>query len=158
VKRSWPDFPAVLGRDYSEGWRVQGESRSDRFLSSLTHTSLALREPSASPADQFTYQAAPTVTGVGPTFGPAGGGTLVAITGTSFTWATAVDFGKAVATNVTEVSAATITAQSPAGTGTVDVTVSAFGETSSTSAADVFTYTADGPQVTSVARYPSLLD
>jgi hypothetical protein len=71
---------------------------------------------------------------------------------------TAVDFGKAVGTNVTVVSATTITAQSPAGTGTVDVTLSAFGETSATSAADVFTYTADGSQVTSVARYPSLLD
>ena len=57
------------------------------------------------------------------------------------------------ATNVTVVSATTITAESPAGTSTVDVTVSTFGETSATSATDVFTYTADGPQVTSVQRY-----
>ena len=78
-----------------------------------------------SPADQFTYTvaAAPTVTGLSPTSGPTAGGTLVTITGTSFTGATAVDFGTTAATNVTVVSDTTITADSPAGTGTVDVTV-----------------------------------
>ena len=67
--------------------------------------------------------AAPTVTGLSPTSGPAAGGTLVTITGTSFTGATAVDFGTTAATNVTVVNDTTITADSPAGTGTVDVTV-----------------------------------
>ena len=54
-----------------------------------------------SPADQFTYvvAAAPTVTGLSPTTGPAAGGTLVTITGTGFTGATAVDFGTTAATN-----------------------------------------------------------
>ena len=42
---------------------------------------------------------------------------------------------------------------SPAGTGTVDVTVSTYGGTSLSSPADVFTYSLDGPQVTSVQRY-----
>ena len=57
-----------------------------------------------SPADQFTYVAAPTVTGLSPTSGPAAGGTLVTITGTGFTGATAVDFGTTPATSFTVVS------------------------------------------------------
>ena len=76
-----------------------------------------------SPADQFSYVAAPTVTGLSPSFGPAAGGTLVTITGTGFTGATEVDFGMTPATNLTVVSDTTITVDSPAGTGTVDVTV-----------------------------------
>ena len=48
--------------------------------------------------------AAPTVTGISPTSGPAAGGTLVTITGTGFTGATAVDFGTTAATNVTVVN------------------------------------------------------
>ena len=51
-----------------------------------------------SPADQFTYVAGPTVTGLSPTFGPSVGGTLVTITGTGFTGATEVDFGTTPAT------------------------------------------------------------
>ena len=62
------------------------------------------------------------------------------ITGTGFTGATAVDFGTTAATNVTVVSDTTITADSPAGTGTVDVTVTTPGGTSATSPADQFTY------------------
>ncbi len=49
-----------------------------------------------SPADHFTFTAPstrPTVTGPTPTVGPTYGGTLVRITGTNFTGATAVDFG-----------------------------------------------------------------
>ena len=61
--------------------------------------------------------------GLSPTSGPAAGGTLVTITGTGFTGATAVDFGTTPATNLTVVSDTTITADSPAGTGVVNVTV-----------------------------------
>ena len=95
-----------------------------------------------SAADQFTYSAAaaPTVTGLSPTSGPAAGGTLVTITGTGFTGATAVDFGTTAATDVTVVSDTTITADSPAGTGVVDVTVTTPAGTSATSPADQFTY------------------
>ena len=46
-----------------------------------------------SSADQFTYLAAPTVTGISPTSGPEAGGTQCTITGTGFTGATAVNFG-----------------------------------------------------------------
>ena len=55
-------------------------------------------------ADQYTYVAAPTVTGVNPTAGPTSAGTSVTITGTNLTGATAVDFGITAATNVTVVT------------------------------------------------------
>ena len=49
----------------------------------------------------FTYVAAPTVTGLAPTSGPATGGTSVVITGTGFTGATAVQFGSTDAATFT---------------------------------------------------------
>jgi hypothetical protein len=109
-----------------------------------------------SAADQFTFTAAaaPTVTGISPMSGPATGGTLVTITGTNFTGATAVHFGTAAATGVTVVSATTITATSPAGTGVADVTVTTPAGTSTTSAADQFTFTAvAAPTVVSLQRF-----
>ena len=103
-----------------------------------------------SSADHFTYIAAPTVTGLSPTSGPAAGGTLVTITGTNFTGASVVDFGTTVATDVTVVSSTEITADSPAGSGVVDVTVTTPGGTSPTSSADKFTYIA-APTVTGLS-------
>ena len=79
-----------------------------------------------------------------PDGGPAAGGTLVTITGTGFTGATAVDFGTTPATNLTVVSDTTITVDSPAGTGTVDVTVTTPGGTSATSACRQVHVRADG--------------
>jgi IPT/TIG domain len=93
-----------------------------------------------SAADQFTYIAAPVVTGLSPINGPVTGGTLVTITGTGFAGATAVDFGTAAATNVTVVSNTEITADSPAGTGVVQVIVTTPSGKSASSPADKFTY------------------
>ena len=95
-----------------------------------------------SAADQFTYVGAPIVSGISPTFGPAGGGASVTITGSNFSGTTAVTFGATAATGFTVNSATQITATAPAGTGTVDVRVTTVGGTSSTSAADQFTYVA----------------
>jgi hypothetical protein len=96
----------------------------------------------------FTINAAaPTVSAITPTSGPAAGGTSVTITGTGFTGATAVDFGSAAGTGVTVVSDTSITANSPAGSGTVDVTVVTPAGTSATSAADQFTYASGGPSI-----------
>jgi hypothetical protein len=66
-------------------------------------------------ADQFTYEAAPTVSGVSPVAGPLAGGPSVIITGTGFTGASAVDFGSTPATSFTVGSATSITVVSPAG-------------------------------------------
>ncbi len=83
----------------------------------------------------------PVVTGISPASGPSTGGTLVTITGTGFTGAIGVDFGRHAATDFTVVSDTSITAESPSGTGSVDVTVH-FGEfTTAKTQADLFSYT-----------------
>ena len=83
------------------------------------------------------------ITSIMPGSGPTDGGTPVTITGTGFTGATVVHFGSTAATTFTVVSDAIIIATSPAGTGTVDVTVTTADGTSATvSAADNFTYRA----------------
>jgi hypothetical protein len=83
----------------------------------------------------------PTVTKISPTTGPDNGNTSVIITGTSFTAATAVDFGSNAALSFVVNSDTQLTAVSPAGAvGTVDVTVVNPAGTSATSAADQFTY------------------
>jgi alpha-tubulin suppressor-like RCC1 family protein len=98
----------------------------------------------ASAADHYTYTSspppAPTVTKLEPSNGPRSGGNSVTITGTSFSGVTAVKFGEANATSVDVGSESSITAVAPAGSGTVDVTVTAAGGTSATSSADRFTY------------------
>src|SRR5207302_184174 len=93
-----------------------------------------------SPADQFTYVAAPTVSGISPASGSLAGGTSVTITGSGFAGATAVSFGNVPATSFTVVSDTQISATAPAqGAGAVDVTVTTVGGTSATTTADEFT-------------------
>jgi len=96
-----------------------------------------------SPADQYSYVAAPAVTGVSPASGPLAGGTVVTITGAGFTGATTVHVGTAVA-DFTVVNDTTITLTTPgdgSSTGAVDVTVTTAGGTSATGPADQYTYT-----------------
>ncbi len=98
-------------------------------------------------ADKFTYQAAvaaPTVTGLSPSAGSLNGGTSVTITGTNLTGATAVKFGTTAAAGFTVNSATQISAVSPAGTGSVDVTVTTPGGTSATTSADKYQFTYGG--------------
>ncbi len=83
----------------------------------------------------------PVVTGVAPPTGTVAGGDTVTITGSGFTNATAVDFGTGnPAASFSVISDTEITAVSPAGSGTVDVSVTGPGGTSSPSSADQFTY------------------
>ena len=97
-----------------------------------------------SSGDEFTYDAAPTVSGVSPVVGTSG--TLVTITGTNLTGATAVDFGSAAATNVVVVSATEVTATIPpeatGATNPVNITVTTPGGVSAISSSDDFTYMA----------------
>jgi hypothetical protein len=94
------------------------------------------------PADQFTYNPPPTpaVTSVSPASGTTAGGDSVTITGSGFTGATDAAFGTASAAAMTVDSDSQVTATSPAGTGTVDITVTTPGGTSATGPADQFTY------------------
>lgn len=117
-----------------------------------------------SPADQYTYENAPTVTGLSTNnAGPLGGGTSVTITGTNFTDATGVSFGMTPQTGFTVVSPTEITTTSPqvAQAGTVDVTVTTPVATSAANPPnDQFSYDSqpavtgiqpsDGPDGTSV--------
>jgi hypothetical protein len=99
-------------------------------------------------AARFTYAAAPpAVTGLSPSSGPAAGGTAVTITGTGLGGATGVSFGGAAGA-VTADSATRITVTSPAGSGTVDVTVTTPG---GTAAAGRFTYEVPPPDVSGLS-------
>ena len=98
-----------------------------------------------SSADRFTFVPPPTVTGVSPSSGPAAGGTSVTITGTDFSGATAVSFGATPAASFSFDSPTQITATTPAGSGTADLTVTTPSGTSATNAADRFTYNPSTP-------------
>ena len=102
-------------------------------------------------ADDYTYVAAPAVSGLAPSSGPTTGGTAVVITGTSFTGVSSVTFGGVNASAYVVNSATQITATAPAGVaGVVDVQVTATGGQSANTAADDFTFVA-APAVTSVS-------
>ncbi len=88
----------------------------------------------------------PAITGLSPASGTPSGGIPVSITGTGFTGATAVNFGGTAATSFIVNSDTSITATSPAmAAGTVDITVTAPGGTSATTAADQFVYVIYNP-------------
>jgi hypothetical protein len=88
--------------------------------------------------------ALPQVTAISPASGSAVGGDSVTITGSGFTGATAVDFG-GVSAQMAVGSDTKITATSPPGNGTVDVTVMTPVGTSATSPADQFSYQSEQP-------------
>ncbi len=75
--------------------------------------------------DGYTYNSLPSIANIVPSIGPTAGGTLVTITGTSFTGATSVTFGGVPGTNVTVNGDGTqLTVNAPAGTvGAVQVVV-----------------------------------
>ncbi len=92
-------------------------------------------------ADQYSYLPAPAITKISRTAGPDSGGTAITITGSGFTGASAVSFGRGAAASFSVVSDTQITATAPAhSTGQVDVTVTTIGGTSPAAAADVFTF------------------
>jgi hypothetical protein len=94
---------------------------------------------------------APTITGIAPTSGSDAGGTAVTITGTGFLAGATVKFGGTAATNVSVVSATSITATTPAhASGAVDVVVT---NTDSKSATlpQAFTFDLPGPSISGVS-------
>jgi hypothetical protein len=104
------------------------------------------------PADEFTYVSTPSIQHVAPRAGSTLGGNRVTITGAGFTGATAVDFGADEAVTYTVESDQEIVATTPAeAAGTVDVTVSGPDSTSPIDPADVYTFSARVPVVTSVS-------
>ncbi|HEY7815911.1 MAG TPA: IPT/TIG domain-containing protein, partial [Nakamurella sp.] len=75
----------------------------------------------ATDTETFTYLL--QVTGVSPASGQLSGGTVVTVSGSGFTGATAVDFGASPGTGLSVQSDTQLTVTSPPGAGTVDVTV-----------------------------------
>jgi hypothetical protein len=94
----------------------------------------------------------PTVTALSPATGSSAGGTSVTISGTGLTGASEVNFGAMAASTFTVNSDSSITATSPPGSGTVDVTVVTGGGTSATNVNDEFTFMGSPPP-SSVATY-----
>ncbi len=100
-------------------------------------------------ADRFGY--GPSVSRIEPASGTHAGGAEVTISGARLAGASAVRFGETAATSFTVDSEESITAIAPAGTGTVDVTVSTPEGTSAARPADRFTYI-PAPTVTALSR------
>jgi IPT/TIG domain/FG-GAP repeat len=104
----------------------------------------------------WAFAPGPTVEGVNPSEGPASGGTVVTITGTSFSPESTAKFDANVAT-VAFNSATSLTAISPPGEHTVHIRVTTPGEgTSPATLVDRFTYASTGkrgvrPTVASVS-------
>jgi hypothetical protein len=98
-------------------------------------------------ADQFTYvMLVPVVSSVVFDVGNQAGGDVVTITGARFSSPATVNFGSTPALNVTVKSGSTIVATSPAGTGTVEVTVeTSKGASVLNPPVDEYMYTATGP-------------
>ncbi|MGD0880213.1 MAG: IPT/TIG domain-containing protein [Acidimicrobiales bacterium] len=82
----------------------------------------------------------PAVTSIAPDHGPVAGGTLVEIRGTNLGGVTGVLFGTTPSASVIPGSQREISAYSPPGVGTVDITVTTGSVTSATVPADEFTY------------------
>ncbi|WP_310723470.1 IPT/TIG domain-containing protein [Streptomyces sp. N2A] len=78
----------------------------------------------------YTQVAGPVLSSVTPASGPAAGGTTVTLTGSGLSGTTAVRFGSTVASSFTVVSDTQVTAVAPAGSGTVQITVTTPGGTS----------------------------
>ena len=92
--------------------------------------------------DNYTYAPVPNVAAVSPSTGPTTGATTVTVTGTGFTGATAVAFAATPALAIRVLSASSLLAIAPAGTGTADITVVTPGGASSKTAVDRYTYAA----------------
>ena len=80
------------------------------------------------------------VSSISPNHGPEAGGTSVTVTGTGFISGSTVKFGDTAATSVTVNSPTSITVDSPAGSGSVSVTVTNSGGTSASTPQDQFAY------------------
>jgi len=94
------------------------------------------------PADHYTYVAAPVVSALSPAKGTRHGGTRVTITGHNLSGATKVKFGSAAGAQLKIRSASTIVVTAPShAAGQVDVRVVTDGGTSATSKNDTFRFT-----------------
>ena len=95
------------------------------------------------PANTVVVGLTPTLTSITPVSGPAGGGDPVAVMGTNLTGAVTVNFG-GVATPAQVLSSTEVITNAPAGSGTVNVTVTTPFGTTAVVAAGLYTYGTSG--------------
>ncbi|MBV9485982.1 MAG: IPT/TIG domain-containing protein, partial [Frankiaceae bacterium] len=139
------NFGSVPAASYSVDSATQITATSPAKATSTVDVRVVAhgRISATSSADRYKFvPPAPAVTAVSPDTGPVGGGTVVTITGTDFTGATAVTFGPNAVTSISVDSDTQITVQSPPATnpGKVNIRVRTPGGLSPTSSANRFTY------------------
>jgi hypothetical protein len=91
------------------------------------------------------------VTSASPSSGPTTGTTSVTIAGTDLSGATAVNFGSTPGTISSDTDSQIVATSPSAAAGTVDITVTTVGGTSSTFSADHSSYTQAAPVVASIS-------
>jgi hypothetical protein len=146
---------------------------SGNAIAEVTIETVAAGASSPSGGDSFIYE--PTVTKIEPATGPAAGGTTVKIAGEAFEglftngagemppFVSSVRFGTAKAASFKVESSTQITAVSPPGAGTANVTVTTLGGSSALSPADQFAYppalvSIEGESVSHVASTDATLE
>jgi photosystem II stability/assembly factor-like uncharacterized protein len=145
-----PAFPLTIPPGTQSTLTVRfAPTAGGKQITAFSITSNDLTTPVASaPVSGVAPSTGPQVTSVVPPTGIAAGGTTVEVLGTGLTGATAVMFGAAAAASLTVDSDTHITVVSPAGAGSVDVTVITPSGTTSVTPADRFTYLGAGTVVT----------
>jgi hypothetical protein len=137
----WFDRNGLAGPNYSGfalvDWAPEGGNPGVRDLVSVALHGQGARTSIANPLADLT----PLVLALDPTTGAAAGGNLVEISGAFFDGVTDVDFGAVAAANFLVVDSTRIVATAPAGTGTVQVSVTTAAGTSVDTAADDYIYT-----------------
>lgn len=143
----WPSTASV-----SFDGLISGQMTMAQFLQVLTKIFDKHNDPALGLVLDF-IPPIPAVSDVMPSFGPASGGNTVTITGANFRLGlTSVKFGSASATNVMVLSNTVLTAVAPAGSGTVNVTVTTPDGTSPLTPFDTYSYIAvPPPAVTNVS-------
>lgn len=145
-----PTLPAGLSMSSVTG-AIAGTPTVVTSATTYTVTVTDTTNSTATATFSLTVVATPVVSSISPAGGAAVGGTSVTITGTGFASTSTVTFGNVSAASVIYNSATSLTAVSPASAaGVADITVTTAGATSSTSAADQFTYVA-APTVTTIS-------
>ena len=120
-----------------QGW--QGMKRT-ALVMAVGLTVVGLGTVGASGVASATKPKVPSIKEITPQHGPVGGGTTVEILGKNLGGVVSVDFGGTASSLVTPVSQSEVLAVTPAGTGTVDTTVTTGAGTSATGSFDQFTY------------------
>nr|WP_281391942.1 IPT/TIG domain-containing protein [Streptomyces caniferus] len=98
----------------------------------------------------YFYLAAPTLSDLSPHLGPDTGGNTVTVFGTNLTLTNAVNFGASPATSLVVVSDNQLTVTAPAGVGTVVVTVTTPGGTSTAATGNPYYTYLGAPVLTSL--------